>query len=56
MMQLQMQDSEVLAFQTWGKQILKIWRYLEVMDKQKWTMPKMSTALQPLVQFVRDKF
>ncbi len=51
-----MRDAEILAFHSWGKQIMKVYRYIEIMDKQKWNMPKMSNAMIPLVNFLKEQF
>jgi hypothetical protein len=53
-MNLQADGAEMLSYQTWGKQIVKVWRYIEMMDKQKMSMPKVSTAMYPLVSLLRD--
>jgi hypothetical protein len=36
----------------WGKQLIKIWKYLTLMDKTKQSMPKMSLTLDSLARYL----
>jgi len=52
--QVVQQEGSIVAFHSWGKQVLKVCKYLGLMEKNKVSMPKYAGVIEPLGTFLRE--
>lgn len=48
-------SGSVMAFHSWGKQVIKVWKYLTLMEKNKQSMPRLGGILEPLGLYLKEQ-